>query len=204
MQKRSELPRVSSVLPCHRSRRSSGRASRQLLREERSARFDGDSSIEAVSLSVMQSITSESAWSNQRDIPQLREGPGPSGLQFSEDSSNVSLLEVMEEYVENWVQSLDHEDRKSVSMLLCLILVKELSFTETRAAKLAAKVLKINDKTVQELDSTIKKYKVAVKSHRRSGLESIFLLCLYLFFSSKMSRTTIYLSDFFNDLFQTT
>ena len=34
-------------------------------------------------------------------------------------------------------------------MLLCLVLVKELSFTETRAAELAAKVIKKSDKTVR-------------------------------------------------------
>ena len=62
---------------------------------------------------------------------------------------DVSPLEVLEEYVESWAQSLDHEDRKSVSMLLCLVLVKELCFTETRAAELAAKVLKKSDKTVR-------------------------------------------------------
>ena len=65
--------------------------------------------------------------------------------------TDVSSLEVLEEYVESWVQSLDHEDRKSVSMLLCLVLVKKLSFTETRAVELAAaaKVLKKSDKIVR-------------------------------------------------------
>ena len=63
--------------------------------------------------------------------------------------TDVSPLEVLEEHVESWVQSLDHEDRKSVGMLLCLVLVKELFFTETRAAELAAKVIKKSDKTVR-------------------------------------------------------
>ena len=111
---------------------------REILKK---ARLGQDSSETAVS-------PSDTYGPAQRDIPQPREEAGQSGLQSGEDVSDVSPLEVLEEYVESWVQSLDHEDRKSVSMLLCLVLVKELSFTETRAAELAANVLKKNDKTV--------------------------------------------------------
>lgn len=51
----------------------------------------------------------------------------------------------METFVESWVQALDHEDRKSLAML---VLVKELSFTETNAAALTARLICKNEKTV--------------------------------------------------------
>ena len=120
---------------------------REVLKQ---ARLGQDSSEIAVSPNDAQGISSGNLTEPaQRDIPQSREETGPSGLQFREDMTDVSPLEVLEEHVESWVQSLDHEDRKSVGMLLCLVLVKELSFTETRAAELAANVIKKSDKTVR-------------------------------------------------------
>lgn len=49
----------------------------------------------------------------------------------------------------SWEEGLDHEDKKSLAMLLCFVLVNKLSFTETRAAELTARVIKKNDKTVR-------------------------------------------------------
>ena len=49
----------------------------------------------------------------------------------------------------NWLQALDHEDKKSIAMLLCFVPVKELSFTETRAVELTVKVTDKNEKTVR-------------------------------------------------------
>ena len=37
----------------------------------------------------------------------------------------------MEMYIESWVQRLDYEDRKSISMLLCLVLVNNLFLLRT-------------------------------------------------------------------------
>ena len=77
------------------------------------------------------------------------EEPGPSHSTSDTVASVVSPKEVMEEFVGSWVQTLDHEDKQSVAMLLCFVLVKELSFTETRAAELTAKVIDKNEKTVR-------------------------------------------------------
>ena len=70
----------------------------------------------------------------------LQEEPGPSRPPVYTTEGDVSPLEVMEAFVEGWVQALDHEDRKSLAMLLCFVLVKELSFTETNAAALTRKL----------------------------------------------------------------
>ena len=48
-------------------------------------------------------------------------------------TSEVSPLELMREFVESWVKALDHEDKISVVMLLCLVSEKELFFMETKA-----------------------------------------------------------------------
>lgn len=40
--------------------------------------------------------------------------------------------EILEEFVEGWVQTLDRENKKSLAMLTCSAVVNELSFTETR------------------------------------------------------------------------
>ena len=93
----------------------------------------------------MEGATSETrSETNQMDIPAQTEEPRPSCLQFDTIASEVSALEIMEEFVESWVEGLEHEDRK-----LCFVLVKELSFTQTRAAEFTAKVLNKNDKTVR-------------------------------------------------------
>ena len=86
-------------------------------------------------------------------------GPSHSQLGASQSPSHIDLgategdvsprLEVMEEFVMSWVEGLDHEDKNSLAMLLCFVLVNELSFTETRAAELTAKVIKKNEKTVR-------------------------------------------------------
>ena len=74
--------------------------------------------------------------------------PGPSHDQPATTEA-VSSLELMGEFAESWVQGLDHEDKKSLAMLLCFVLVKELAFTATRAAELTATVINKNDKTVR-------------------------------------------------------
>ena len=51
--------------------------------------------------------------------------------------------------MQSWVQALNHEGKKSLAMLLCFVLVKELSFTETKSAKLTATVIDKNEKTVR-------------------------------------------------------
>ena len=48
----------------------------------------------------------------------LQEEPGPSRPPVYTTEGDVSPLEVMEAFVEGWVQALDHEDRKSLAMLL--------------------------------------------------------------------------------------
>ena len=120
---------------------------REILKQ---ARLGQDVSVSVISPSVTEGATSEShSETNQPDSPAHNKELGPFGLQFNAIASEFSALEMMGEFLESLVEGLDHEDRKSVSMLLCFVLVKELSFTETRAAELTAKVLNENNETVR-------------------------------------------------------
>jgi hypothetical protein len=96
----------------------------------------------------MEGVISENE-ARAADSAVLHEEPGPSRPPVDTTEGDVSPLEVMEAFVEGWVQALDHEDRKSLAVLLCFVLVKELSFTETNAAALTARVICKNEKTVR-------------------------------------------------------
>ena len=73
--------------------------------------------------------------------------PGPSsGVEEAGDRESIDILE---EFVQDWVTTLDRDDKKSLAMLLCFIFVNEFSFTETRAAETAGKIINKNDKTIR-------------------------------------------------------
>ena len=96
------------------------------------------------SATALENPTEEHTISDAQD-----EEPGPSHSEPGATEDDVAPLEVLEEFVSTWIESLDHEDKKSLAMTLCFVLVKELSFTETRAAEFAARVIDKNDKTVR-------------------------------------------------------
>ena len=114
---------------------------REILKQ---ARVDPDATVSP----AMEGVISENE-ARAADSAVLHEEPGPSRPPVDTTEGDVSPLEVMEAFVEGWVQALDHEDRKSLAMLLCFVLVKELSFTETNAAALTARVICKNEKTVR-------------------------------------------------------
>ena len=113
------------------------------------SRLDIDGSISAVMPNV-EGVASESAREGHvGDSGILHDEPGPSNPRTDASESDVSSLEVMETFVQSWVQALDHENKKSLAMLLCFVLVKELSFTDTNAAKLTVTVIDKNEKNVR-------------------------------------------------------
>ena len=79
---------------------------------------------------TMEGVISESD-ARAGDSAVFHEEPGPSDPPVDMIEDDACPLEVMEAFVESWVQALDHEDRKSLAVLLYFVLVKELSFTET-------------------------------------------------------------------------
>lgn len=120
---------------------------REILKQ---ARLEPDTSVSAALPTISEGVTLDSASEDRtEDSAALHEEPGPSHTSPDTAASDASPMEVMEEFVTGWVHALDHEDKKSVAMLLCFVLVNELSFTETRAAQLTAKVINKNEKTVR-------------------------------------------------------
>ena len=57
--------------------------------------------------------------------------------------------------VEDWLETLDKEETKSVSLFLCYHLVRMFSFTETRAAEHAATMVKKSDRSVRRWQSEV-------------------------------------------------
>ena len=56
----------------------------------------------------------------------------------------------LQKYAEDWLQTLDKEGIKSVSLFLCYHLVHIISFTETKAAEHAAAMVKKSDRAVRQ------------------------------------------------------
>ena len=52
--------------------------------------------------------------------------PGPSsGVEEAGDRESIDILE---EFVQDWVTTLDRDDKKSLAMLLCFTFVNKFSF----------------------------------------------------------------------------
>ena len=58
--------------------------------------------------------------------------------------------EIIGDFVDGWVRTLDRDDRQAVAMLLCSVLVSELSFTVTNAAELTSKIIHKTERTVRQ------------------------------------------------------
>jgi len=101
----------------------------------------------AIDTSSIATAASEGATTSQIVVPSMTE------TQVSETEVSPDAREkadILEEFVEEWVCTLDRDDKKALGMLLCLTLANELSFTETRAAELTAKIVHKSDRTVRQ------------------------------------------------------
>ena len=146
----------STMPPKSKKRRQSLEAAAKGRETLKKARLDLEASGSAVPSSTTEGVTLDSASeANPGHIPVQHEEPGPSGRESDMATSEVSPLELMGEFVDSWVEALDHADKKSVNVLLCFVLVKELSFTETKAAELSAKVINKNEKTIRRWPSDL-------------------------------------------------
>lgn len=64
-----------------------------------------------------------------------------------EETSERKPLHILEEFVQDWIVTIDKNDEKSLAMLLCFSFMKEFAFTESRAAETTAKIINKADKT---------------------------------------------------------
>jgi len=56
--------------------------------------------------------------------------------------------EILGQFVEDWVLTLDRNDKKSLAMFMCHLMVTQFQFTETRAAEFTAELIHKSDRTV--------------------------------------------------------
>jgi hypothetical protein len=85
-----------------------------------------DGSVSAALPTGNTGVTVGASLNHAGDSAVQHEEPGSSHGQTDATAVDVSPLEVMKECVVNWVQVLDHEDKKSVAILLCFVSVNEL------------------------------------------------------------------------------
>ena len=71
------------------------------------------------------------------------------------ESSSKTSQDILGKFVEDWLETLDKEEIKSVSLFLCYHLVHMFSFTETRAAEHAANMVKKSDRSVRRWRSEV-------------------------------------------------
>ena len=75
------------------------------------------------------------------------------------DSCLKTSQDILGKFVEDWLETLDKEEVKSVSCFLCYQLECMFSFTQTKAAEYAAAMVKKNERTVRRWRSGLIKNK---------------------------------------------
>ena len=65
------------------------------------------------------------------------------------DSSPKTSQDILGKFAEDWLETLDKDETKSVSLFLCYQLVHVFSFTATKATEYAAAMVKKSDRTVR-------------------------------------------------------
>ena len=71
------------------------------------------------------------------------------------DSTRRSPQEILEDFAEDWLETLDKDEIKSISLFLCYHFMHAFSFTETKATECAASMVKKSDRTVRRWRSAL-------------------------------------------------
>ena len=71
------------------------------------------------------------------------------------DSTQRTLQEILKDFAEDWLETLDKDEIKSISLFLCYDFMHTFSFTETEAAECAASMVKKSDRTVRRWRSAL-------------------------------------------------
>ena len=78
------------------------------------------------------------------DVPMTETSRG-----IAAESSSEASQDILGRFAEEWLETLDKEETKSLSMYLCYQLVHMFSFTDTKAAEYAVDMVKKSDRTVR-------------------------------------------------------
>ena len=83
----------------------------------------------------------------------LEDIPGTGGKQTTAEttvnSTQRTPQEILKDFAEDWLETLDKDEIKSISLFLCYHFMHAFSFTETKAGECAASLVKKSDRTVR-------------------------------------------------------
>ena len=71
------------------------------------------------------------------------------------DSTPRTSQDILGDFAEDWLETLDKNEIKSISLFLCYHFVHAFSFIETKAAEYAASMMKKSDQTVRRWRSAL-------------------------------------------------
>ena len=91
-----------------------------------------------VSIAGPSSLSAEEAGVSSEGVP------GATGI----EGQSASPKEILGKFAEDWLEALDKDEIRSISLFLCFHLVDKFSFTETKAAEYAAAMVQKNERTV--------------------------------------------------------
>ena len=90
------------------------------------------------------------------------------------DSTPRTSQDILGDFAEDWLETLDKNEIKSISLFLCYHFVHAFSFTETKAAEYAASMMKKSDRTVRRWRNALIDDGVLLESeqgrYQRSGV----------------------------------
>ena len=80
-----------------------------------------------------------------------------SGSMDQEESSSInrSAAEILSQFSDEWIDILDKDDKKSLAMFLCHNLSLHFNLSYTKAAEMAAEMIKKSDRTVRQWRSDL-------------------------------------------------
>ena len=90
----------------------------------------------------------------------LEDVPGTGGEETTAETTAVDSTprtsqDILADFAEDWLETLDKDEIKSISLFLFYHFVHAFSFTETKAAEYAASVMKKSDRTVRRWRSAL-------------------------------------------------
>ena len=121
---------------------------------------EGTSVASAAAASVKMSVGGPSSRVGEETGSALEDIPATGGEETTAETTAVhstprTSQDILGDFAEDWLETLDKDEIKSVSLFLCYHFVHAFSFTETKAAEYAASMMKKSDRTVRRWRSAL-------------------------------------------------
>ena len=115
---------------------------------------EGTSVASAGAASVKMGVSGPSFHVGEETGSALEDIPATGGEETTAETTAVhstprTSQDILGDFAEDWLEILDKDEIKSVSLFLCYHFVHAFSFTETKAAEYVASMMKKSDRTVR-------------------------------------------------------